>query len=101
MGLDQVGVEVFIVLGLARHGEPLLKVGANLAAVQPLDQPNRCHRRLDRIDQHTIDAVLNDLRCGAFRPGNHRGATGIGLDHHQAEGFGPVDREEQGQGMGQ
>ncbi len=45
------------------------------------------------------EAVLDHLRHRAAVIGHHRRAAGHGLDHHQAEGLGPVHREQQRRGL--
>ena len=48
-----------------------------------------------RLDQEAGLAVLDDFGRRAAAEGHDRRAAGHGLDHHQAEGLGPVDREQQ------
>src|SRR5581483_9193264 len=49
----------------------------------------------DTIDDITVFAVANDLRHRTARPCDHRRAARHGLDHHQPEGFRPIDGKEQ------
>ncbi|MNQ90988.1 hypothetical protein D3C85_1063510 [compost metagenome] len=55
-------------------------------------------RLLHAVDQEPGGPILNDFGRRTAAEGDDRGAAGQGLDHHQTEGLGPVDREEQGLG---
>ena len=61
----------------------------------------RGHGLFQRVHEEAGLAVLDDLRRRAAAEGHHRRAAGHGLDHHQAERFGPVDGEQQGLGPAQ
>jgi hypothetical protein len=43
--------------------------------------------------------VIDDFRDGAPSKGDHRGPVGHCFDEHEAERFGPIDREEQRDGV--
>ncbi len=68
-------------------------------AAQCSDPTGRCDRLVDGLDDEATNAVGNDFRHGAIAESNHRRAGGHRLDHHQAKGLGPVNREQQRQGM--
>src|SRR6266850_6756161 len=91
----QAAVDGKVVLRHARGGKALLEALAHGDTVEPGRAAERVDRGVDRIDQEAGAAVLDHLRHRALRPADHRRAAGHGLDHGEAEGLGPVDREEE------
>src|SRR5947209_6509991 len=83
-----------VVVRHARRGEALLEALADREPAEPRRALERADRSLDRIDDEAGAAVLDDFGHRAVRPGDHRRTAGHRLDHGEAEGLGPVDREE-------
>src|SRR5215469_5516162 len=70
-------------------------------AIEREDGGQCCHRFVDRVHDCPGHPRPEHLLDRASPKGNHGGSTGHGLDHHEPEGFGPVDRKEQRAGLAQ
>ena len=55
---------------------------------------HRLHHAIGPLDQEPGQAGLDQLGRGPAREGDHGGAAGHRLDHRQAEGLGPLERED-------
>src|ERR1051325_1502339 len=85
---------------VARHPlrrKALLEAPADRRPIKLSCKRNRRHRRIDRIDDETGQAIFDDLGHRTATEGDHRSAVRHRLDQHQAERLGPVDREQQRQ----
>lgn len=83
---------------VARHalcGEAILEPAADPGAVELSDPGERCDCLGLGGDDEARHPVLDDLGDRAAVPGDHGGPAGHRLDHHEAEGFRPVDREQE------
>ena len=89
LGNHPVGREVPL------HRQPAV---APLEFTQPADGPD--HGGLV-VAQETGPTVIDDLGGSPFGKGQHRCATGHGLDHHHAERLVPTDRETERRRPGQ
>src|SRR5215813_8397021 len=83
---------------ISRHptyGEASLELFAATCAVEREHGRQRCHRLVDRVHHRPGDAGLEDLLDRTPAEGEHGGPAGHGLDHHQAEGLGPIDGKQE------
>src|SRR5690349_4470111 len=83
-----------------RHADgvvALLEHGSAIVAAELTEAPHCAHRLVQAVHDEPGDSVLDDLAHRAVAPGHDGGATGHGLNHHEAERLGPVDREKQGE----
>ena len=64
-----------------------------------LHRVDRRDRVIHRVAQNARDAVGDDLWYGAIAESDHRCAGRHRLDHHEAEGLRPIDREGEREGV--
>src|SRR5262249_41269018 len=101
VGADGTLVHTDVVPRHAAHREALLEL---LPAPRPIGRQHRGQRRdrlVHRVDDGSGDSGTDHLRDPAPAKGQDGGATGERLDHHQAEGFRPVDGKEERQSLPQ
>src|SRR5690625_3245652 len=94
-------IEIHIITCHPAGGEALFEApsdGCRIETIKPIERRNGL---LDRAHMQSGQPVLDDFRYRAAGPRNHRRAACYGLDHHQAEGLWPIDREKQCLGTAQ
>src|SRR5690606_12387706 len=92
---EMLALQGLVAPGDGHRGEAALERGADASAVVAGDFAHGRGRRRQVVDDAAGDAVVHHLGHRAAVPGDHRRAAGHRLDHHQAERFRPVDREQQ------
>ncbi len=98
---SNVCIQTNIILGHRRGGEAFLEHIANFLPRQMRRARDGLHGFVDAGDDEAGDPVVDHFRDRAVIPGDHRRAAGHRLDHDEAEGFRPVDREKQRGGIAQ
>src|SRR4051794_24421762 len=92
---DQLAIEREIILGHASRRESALEDMADAGTVELMEAPRSRRSLLLVIDDEAGDAIVENLRHRPLAHRDDRGPAGHRLDHCQAEGLAPVDREEQ------
>src|SRR5262249_36498404 len=92
LDLGPVGAQVVGDHALGR--EALLDVAAALHGLEEIGLLERGGHGAVVVDDDPTAAVLDHLRHGPPPRGDHRRAAGHRLDHHEAEGLLPLDREQ-------
>src|SRR6201993_4911504 len=100
-GRDQSAVRAFVLSPHSVRGEALLEAGAYFSSVEPAQIAHGPDSLLLVLDDEARHAVLDDLRHGAGAVGDHWRPTGHRLNHDEAERFWPIDRKQQGSGLGE
>jgi hypothetical protein len=100
-GGDQCAVRAFVLSGHSVRGEAFLEAGAYFSSVEPAQIAHGPDSLLFVLDDEARHAVLDDLGHGAGAVGDHWRPTGHRLDHDEAERFRPIDRKQQGRGLGE
>ena len=87
-----------MIRGHPAYAEAALEHGAAAAAIEQVHLPCGIDRLLDRVDDKTCDAVIDDFGNRPAAKRDHRHATRQRLDHDKTEWLRPVDRKEQRHG---
>src|SRR5688572_21372139 len=94
-GVRGAPIELHVLLSHARRGEAALEGAAADPPVDGVDAPCGVNCLVQVVTDETRDAVVDDLGNRSAADGHHRCPARERLDHHQTEGFGPIDREQQ------
>src|SRR5437762_2442963 len=98
---DGFSVESEIILRHRDRRKAPLECLAHGAAIERVN-PSHCGDGfIDRTYDESRQAVVDDFGDRAFVPGDHRRSAGHRFDHDDAEGFRPVDGEQQRGGASQ
>src|SRR5512135_1225211 len=96
---DRPLVDPDVIARHPRHGEPPLELSPARRPVERQDGGQHRHRLVHRADDRPGQSLPEHLLHRTPPEGEHRSSAGHCLDHHQAEGLGPVDGEEQRLGI--
>src|SRR5262249_48188726 len=85
-----------VIQGHTSRGKSLFEPFAHLQPLELRGSIVSTHPRNSTFFTIADDLVFDVFRHRSAIECNHRGATGHSLDHHEPEGFGPVNRDQQG-----
>src|SRR5215510_6106806 len=94
-------IHLQVVPGRTRNVKALLERGTTGMPIEAGDTIDGLHRLVKAVHDKASHAVRDDFGHGSAAPGDHRRATGQGLDHDEAERLRPVDGKEQRVGVAQ
>src|SRR5512133_3520507 len=92
-GIAEPPVNVDVIAGHPQCSESRLELATARVAGQRIDLLDRTYRVRDVVTDEPGPPVLDDFGYRSAAVRDHRRAARHGLDHHEAERLGPVDRK--------